>query len=131
MATETLSEAEKMRRVPGIVFADGPVGRRARVAGTGLDVWEIINEYRICGHDRAAVAEVFETLSLEQLQAAYDYYEAFPKEIDERLASEEKITPEYLRARFPQPNKIRQSSAEGSRARTEASHPDARDRTAQ
>ncbi len=35
---ELLEEAVKMRRCPGIVFADGPSGRRARVAGTGLEV---------------------------------------------------------------------------------------------
>jgi len=41
-AIELLNEALKMRRCPGILFADGPTGRRARVAGTGLDVWEVI-----------------------------------------------------------------------------------------
>lgn len=39
---ELLRESVRMRRVPGIVFADGPSGRRAVVAGTGLDVWEIV-----------------------------------------------------------------------------------------
>ena len=46
VANELLDEAIQMRRCPGIVFADGPAGRRARVAGTGLDVWEIIATYR-------------------------------------------------------------------------------------
>ena len=40
--TKLHSEAVKMRRAPGIVFADGPSGRRAVVAGSGLDVWEIM-----------------------------------------------------------------------------------------
>lgn len=96
-----------MRRVPGIIFADGPVGRRARVAGTGLDVFEVINIYRSCGEDRAATAEALDSLTPEQLQAAFDYYAAFPKEIDKRLAEDEKITPEYLRANFPQPRRVR------------------------
>ena len=39
-------EGEKMRRVLGIVFADSPSGRVARVAGTGLAAWEIIKSYR-------------------------------------------------------------------------------------
>ena len=35
VAGEMLAEAVKMRRVPGIVFADGVHGRVARIAGTG------------------------------------------------------------------------------------------------
>ena len=37
---------DNMRRAPGIVFADGPAGRRAAVGGTGLDVWEIVATWR-------------------------------------------------------------------------------------
>ena len=32
MTAETLTEEEKIRRVPGVIFADGPIGRRARIA---------------------------------------------------------------------------------------------------
>ena len=39
LASELLAEAAKMRRCPGVVFADGPSGRRARVEGTGIEVW--------------------------------------------------------------------------------------------
>jgi uncharacterized protein (DUF433 family) len=103
MPAEPLSETEKMQRVPGIVFADGPAGRRAHIAGSGLDVFEVINIWRSCGEDRAATVEALGSLTPEQLQAAFDYYAAFPEEIDERLARDAQITPEYLRARFPQP----------------------------
>jgi uncharacterized protein (DUF433 family) len=48
-----------MRCCPGILFADGPTGRRARVAGTGLDVWEVIATYRSVGE------------SFKPLKAAY------------------------------------------------------------
>jgi len=34
IAKDLLTEAIKMRRCPGIVFADGVSGRRARIAGT-------------------------------------------------------------------------------------------------
>ena len=43
IAKDLLGEAIKMRRCPGIVFADGVSGRRARIAGTGLEVWEVIS----------------------------------------------------------------------------------------
>ena len=34
VAKEMLAEAIKMRRIPGIIFADSPSGRVAKVAGT-------------------------------------------------------------------------------------------------
>ncbi len=40
--TRTSDEEIRTRRVPGIVFVDGATGRRAALAGTGLDVWEVI-----------------------------------------------------------------------------------------
>lgn len=46
VAVELLDEAVRMRRVPGIVFADEGNRRAARVGGTGLEVWEIIRTYR-------------------------------------------------------------------------------------
>jgi hypothetical protein len=46
VANELLDEALKMRRCPGIGFADGATGRRARLAGTGIDVWEVIATYQ-------------------------------------------------------------------------------------
>src|SRR5690349_4071674 len=42
MANELLTEALKMRRCPGILFVEGPSGRRARIAGTGVEVWEVV-----------------------------------------------------------------------------------------
>ena len=39
---DLLMEAIKMRRCPGIIFAEGVSGRRAKVGGTGIEVWEII-----------------------------------------------------------------------------------------
>ena len=46
VATSLLREAVRMRRVPGIVFIDGPSGRRAAIGGTGLDVWEVISTHK-------------------------------------------------------------------------------------
>jgi len=42
---DLLSEAIKTRRCPGIVLAEGVSGRRAKVAGTGIEVWEILANY--------------------------------------------------------------------------------------
>ncbi len=42
---DLLEEALRMRSCPGVYFADEPAGREAKVAGTGLGVWEVIRDY--------------------------------------------------------------------------------------
>ena len=101
MTTETVSEAERLRRVPGIWFGDEPAGRVAKVVGTGIDVWQIIGVLQDEGGDEALLAEAFHWLSPTQLRAALAYYVAFPEDIDHRLAEEALITPEWLYARYP------------------------------
>ncbi len=100
-AIELLTEALKMRRCPGIVFADGPTGRRARIAGTGLDVWEVIATYRSVGRKVARLRQSYPWLSEPQLRAALSYYAAYPKEIERRIALNERWTEERLRAQHP------------------------------
>ncbi|MBM4067294.1 MAG: hypothetical protein FJ266_16940, partial [Planctomycetes bacterium] len=46
VANELLAEAVRMQRCPGIVFTEGTTGRKARIAGTGIEVWEIIATYK-------------------------------------------------------------------------------------
>jgi uncharacterized protein (DUF433 family) len=101
MSAQSETETEKMRRVPGIVFADGVAGRRARVAGTGIDVFEVIGSYRSAGDDWAALREAYHWLAEDHLRAALAYYEAYPEEIEERLAREESLTPECVWAAHP------------------------------
>jgi hypothetical protein len=60
MAADLITEADKMRRVPGITFVDSPLGDRiARAAGTGLDVCGTMCRPRsIIGVPRADTAAV-------------------------------------------------------------------------
>ncbi|MHB8575887.1 MAG: DUF433 domain-containing protein [Dehalococcoidia bacterium] len=99
VAGKALSEAEKLRRVPGVVYVDGAVGRRARVIGA-LDVFEIIKQYREVGYSRERLTAEFDWLTAQQLDTAVAFYEAFPEEIDERLALEDEVTPAWLREHF-------------------------------
>src|SRR5688500_17230898 len=101
VATSLLREAMRMRRVPGIVFMDGPVGRRASIAGTGLDVWEVIATFKSVGEDRERLETSYEWLSGRQLSAALAYYGLYPREIDARIEEEEYWTPERLYNEFP------------------------------
>ena len=101
VANEMLTEAARMRRIPGIVFADGPTGRRARVAGTGLDVSEVVQAYHKLGEDWERLRQAYDWLTELQLRAALAYAEAYPEEIEERLRAEEQLTGEAIWARYP------------------------------
>ena len=101
VASSLLREAVRMRRVPGVVFMDGPTGRRACIAGTGLDVWEVISALKSVGADRGRLAASYEWLSDRQLSAALAYYDIYPQEIDARIEEEDRWTPEKLYGEFP------------------------------
>ena len=101
MTAALLAEALKMRRVPGIVMVDGPSGRRAVVAGSGLDVWEIIATWQACGKDERQLGENYPWLTSPQLRAALAYYQLYPDEIDNRLVREQQWTPERLQRDLP------------------------------
>ena len=100
-ALELLTESVRMRRAPGIVFADGPAGRRAVVAGTGLDVWEVIATWNRSDEDFDVLKRNYPWLSEVQLRAALGYYQLYPHEIDERLEREREWTPERVRRELP------------------------------
>ncbi len=67
---------------PLVRFAEGPAGRRARLVGTGKDVWEVITAVRDNGGDAAETARYLE-IPLGLVQAAITYYGAYPDEIDQ------------------------------------------------
>ena len=90
-----------MRRAPGIVFVDGPAGRRAVVAGTGLDVWEIVATSKQCDGDYDKLRRSYDWLTEPQLRAALGFYELYPEEIDGRLERERSWTPERVRRELP------------------------------
>lgn len=100
LANELLEEALKMRRCPGVIFSDGVTGRRARVAGTGVEVWEVVNEYRIVNEDVEALKKAIPHLSERQLVAALNYGRAYSEEIDALIMANEAITPEAVKGRF-------------------------------
>jgi uncharacterized protein (DUF433 family) len=100
-AAELLHEAVRMRRAPGIVFADGPAGRRAVVVGTGLDVWEVVATWKSVGESFKKLKKNYDWLSEPQLRAALGYYELYPDEIDDRLEREAGWTPERVRLELP------------------------------
>lgn len=83
LAAEMLCEAAKMRRCPGVVFADGPAGRRARIEGTGIEIWEVISSYLALGKNEQRLREAYHWLSERQILAALGYERAYSREIED------------------------------------------------
>ncbi|MCP4296713.1 MAG: hypothetical protein GY786_14005 [Proteobacteria bacterium] len=101
VARDLLIEAVKMRRCPGVTFADGPTGRRAKIAGTGIDIWEFIATFKGLGENYNKLKEAYHWLSDQQIRSALSYYALYPDEIDEKITRNEDITQEQVIKRFP------------------------------
>lgn len=99
VAKDLLIEAIKMRRCPGIVFTQGVGGRRARVAGTGIEVWEVITQYKALNGDLEKLREAFHWLTASQVKASLGYYAAYRDEIEELIRRNEQWTEETLEKR--------------------------------
>jgi hypothetical protein len=93
LAERLVDEGLRMVEHPGIVFKDGPSGRRAALA-LGPDVWEVVKASReIDERGEGAVPAVADILNLseEQVRAALRYYADHQDEVDAEidLADEE------------------------------------------
>ena len=101
IARDLLIEAVKMRRCPGITFADGPTGRRAKIAGTGIDIWEFIATFKGLGENFDKLRKSYHWLSDQQIRSALSYYALYPDEIEEKITRNEDITQVQITKRFP------------------------------
>lgn len=88
-------------RVPGIVFVQRREGRRAAVARSGLEVWEIVATWKEAGDDWETLAAAYPEIGESQLRAALSYYRLYPEEIDARLEREAYWTPERATDELP------------------------------
>ena len=88
LAQRYVEEGLRMDEHPLVRFTDGPAGRRARLVGTGTDVWEVIAAVKDNDGNIAATAEYLQ-MPLGLVQAAVTYYGAFPTEIDEWIERNE------------------------------------------
>ena len=96
---EMLELMLRMQRFPGIVFVEGPAGQRAHLAGTGLDVWEVMGLLREYS-GVAKIREDFPQLSPMAIQIASAYAKAYPEEISTFLDLNDQ-TPEQLKEKLP------------------------------
>jgi uncharacterized protein (DUF433 family) len=86
VAQTLLDEGLRMQACPGIYFADEPAGRVAKVAGSGLGVWEIIRDYHDVKGNEKKLKTWLPHISSAQLKAAILYYARFRQEVDAEIA---------------------------------------------
>ena len=101
LVVRLVDEGMRMEEHPGVVFRDGPAGRRAGLAN-GPDVWEaivVLKDFGAAG-PAAAVKKTARWLGLSeaQVRAAEGYYGAYPTEIDDRIAENVAAADEAQRA---------------------------------
>lgn len=88
LAQRYIDEGLRRDAHPLITFLDGPSGRRATIAGRGLDVWEVIATLR----DNAGSVEksaAYLEVPTGLVQAAFAYYGDYRGEIDAEIAANE------------------------------------------
>jgi len=98
---ELLEEAIRAHRCPGIVFTEGVGGRRARIAGAGIEVWEVIAAYKNAGNVLKRLAKTYHWLTPQQVKSAISYYRLYAREIDTLIGENESWTPERIQKKYP------------------------------
>lgn len=91
LAMRLVDEGLRMAEHPGVVFKDGPAGRRAALS-LGPDIAEVVTVTReIDVRGQRAVAAIAETLNLtaSQVELALRYYAAYADDIDAEIADRE------------------------------------------
>ena len=84
-----------------IDFRDSTMGRQACIQGSSLAVWEIMLLVRSYQHDLAATAKYLRWPAAK-MQAAVNYAETFPEEIDQALAEYSAVDFTALKRMLPQ-----------------------------
>lgn len=79
----------------GILFVDEAAGRRARVAGTGLDVWEVM---MVVKANDGSIAEAASYLEIPErfVTAATGYYAEYTYEIDAWIEENDRLFEEGM-----------------------------------
>lgn len=101
VTNELLEEAIKAHRCPGIVFSEGVSGRRARIAGTGIEVWEVIATFKGVDKDFKRLQQSYHWLTGQQLKSAVGYYLLYTEEIDGLIAENEQWIGEMIEQVYP------------------------------
>jgi hypothetical protein len=88
LAERYVDEGTRMDEHPGVIFREGPTGRRAALPG-GPDIWEVmatVKGGKVEGQEAIGTAAELLNLTDSQVRAAVRYYSVFTDEIDRRIA---------------------------------------------
>jgi hypothetical protein len=104
VAARLVDEGLRMAEHPGIVFRDGPAGRRASLIA-GPDVWEVVRAIRGARANEPTLDEtgvlalVSEVSGLDPaaVRTAVDYWAVYPDEVDEMVVHADGLEAELLR----------------------------------
>ena len=88
-----------------IDFRDSPVGRQAYIQGSTLAVWEVLLLVRSYKEDVTAVAKHLQWPD-SKVQAAINYAETFPEEIEQALSENSASDFRALKRMLPQARKL-------------------------
>jgi len=83
LAARYLEEGPRMDAHPFVVFVSRPSGRRAMLAGTRLNVADVVATAKAAGSAEAAAESL--DLPPSRVRAALAYYADFPEEIDAEM----------------------------------------------
>lgn len=89
LAQRLIDEGLRMADHPGVIFKDGPSGRRAALA-YGPDIWEIIKYLReIDDRGPAALDAAAEAFAADpgRIATAVSYYGDYPDEVDAEITA--------------------------------------------
>jgi hypothetical protein len=92
LAGRYIDEGMRLDRHPGIVFRDGPAGRRAVIVG-GPDVWEVISAVRSAPERGDRLIEALADrmgVPAPKIRVAIRYYSDYPDEVDGFIAMVER-----------------------------------------
>lgn len=95
--TRERSEADAMGRFPGVEFWWSNGERRAKLRGSGIEVWELVRTVRDNpGITPADLVESWPHVRVETIESALCYYGAFPVAVDQRIAKDDWWTEERV-----------------------------------
>lgn len=100
-----VDEGLRMDEHPGVLFREGPVGRRATVVG-GPDVWEVVRavkaaraaEPELAAPELVAMLEDNTGVPGHMIRTAIDYWAAYPHEVEALVAHAERAETEGVAA---------------------------------
>lgn len=92
LVTTLLDEGLKARQFPGIVYRDGPAGRRAALLG-GPDLWEVVRDLKHTpGRGMRRIERLAEAtgIAADAIALATAFYAVNPDEIDAMIEADDR-----------------------------------------